>query len=78
MMTVDVYAYRVFVEPLSSDLGGGFVSYAPALQGCISDGETPDEALHNIYDAISSWISAAVREGEGEHIPTPELTRQVA
>lgn len=71
-----VQSYRVFVEPLSADLGGGFVSYAPELQGCMSDGATPDEALHNIYDAIECWIDAA-REN-GSVVPAPEAERKYA
>ena len=58
-MTVNVRRYRVFVEPLADDLGGGFVSYAPELKGCMSDGDTPEEALRNIYDAIACWLDAA-------------------
>lgn len=75
-MNRDVHNYRVFVEPLASHLGGGFVSYAPALKGCLSDGATPDDALHNIYDAIASWIEAAQRAGT--QIPDPEAVRQIA
>ena len=75
-MTFDVRQYRVFVEPLSAELGGGFVAYAPELQGCISDGETPDEALANIYDAVGCWIESAV--AAGEIVPPPEALRQVA
>ncbi|HET7606841.1 MAG TPA: type II toxin-antitoxin system HicB family antitoxin [Sphingomicrobium sp.] len=75
-MTIDVRSYRVFVEPLVPDLGGGFVSYAPDLLGCVSDGATPDEALHNIYDAIASWIEAA--RANGEPIPSASKTREYA
>jgi antitoxin HicB len=75
-MTIDVRDYRVFVERLSPDLGGGFVSYAPELMGCVSDGATPDEALHNIYDAIACWIETA--RASGEKIPAPSTARQYA
>lgn len=61
-MTSDARSYQVFVEPLSADLGGGFVSYAPELTGCVSDGATPEEALHNIYDAIACWLAAAAAD----------------
>ena len=71
----DIYAFRVYVEPLSPRLGGGYVSYAPELLGCVSDGETPEEALSNIYDAIASWLAAARERGEA--LPTPS-TRQYA
>ncbi len=75
-MSIDARDYRVFVERLSPDLGGGFVAYAPELMGCVSDGETPDEALHNIYDAIASWVAAA--RDRGETIPQPTHVRQLA
>ena len=75
-MSIDARDYRVFVERLAPHLGGGFVSYAPELMGCVSDGETPDEALRNIYDAIESWIDAA-RE-RGERVPQPANNREFA
>jgi antitoxin HicB len=75
-MSMDVQSYRVFVEPLSPSLGGGFVAYAPALKGCLSDGATPDEALHNIYDAIACWIESA--QAKGEPVPMPEAALRVA
>lgn len=75
-MTFNVRDYRVYVEPLVEKLGGGFVSYAPELPGCVSDGATPDEALHNIYDAIECWIEAAV--ADGQTVPRPTRLRQHA
>ena len=44
--------YDVVLEP-SDD--GGFTAYVPALRGCVSEGETEDEALENIRDAILTW-----------------------
>jgi antitoxin HicB len=75
-MTLDVRKFRVFVEPLAPHLGGGFVSYAPELKGCVSDGATPAEALDNIYDAIASWLAAAVERGETP--PAPAIVQQYA
>ena len=51
--------YAVVVEPLSEADGGGFVATVPDLPGCMSDGETPEEALINVQDAIAAWIEAA-------------------
>lgn len=75
-MTIDVRKFRVFVEPLAPNLGGGFVSYAPDLKGCVADGATPGEALDNIYDAIASWIAAAHERGDA--LPMPASARQYA
>ena len=61
--------YEIDIFPLSADEGGGFAAVAPELPGCRSDGETPEEALANAYDAIGCWIEAA-RE-MGRDIPQP-------
>jgi predicted RNase H-like HicB family nuclease len=58
-MNRNVQGYRVTIEPLSEEDGGGFMASAPDLEGCMSDGATPEEALHNIYDAILCWLDAA-------------------
>ena len=64
-------SFRVYVEPLAPHLGGGFVAYAPELTGCVSDGETPAEALANIYDAIACWLAAAREKGQPLPAATP-------
>ncbi len=35
---------------------GGYTIYVPSLQGCISQGETVDEALKNIKEAIELYL----------------------
>jgi predicted RNase H-like HicB family nuclease len=35
---------------------GGFSAYVPSLPGCISEGETRDEALSNIREAIELYL----------------------
>jgi predicted RNase H-like HicB family nuclease len=61
--------YAIVVEPLAASDGGGFVATVPDLPGCMSDGETPQEALANVEDAISTWIEAAKELGHA--IPKP-------
>jgi len=43
---------------------GGFVVYCPSLPGCVSQGETRDEALTNIKEAIELYIESLVEHGE--------------
>jgi predicted RNase H-like HicB family nuclease len=66
--------YAIIVEPLSAEDGGGFVATVPDLPGCMSDGETPQEALANVQDAIRTWIEAANDLGH----KVPEPTRRFA
>jgi len=61
--------YEVDIMPLGDADGGGFTAVVPELPGCRSDGETPQEALANAYDAISCWIEAA--EELGRPVPHP-------
>ena len=51
--------YSVVVEPLCPEDGGGFVETVPDLPGCMSDGETPEEALLHVQDAIAARLEAA-------------------
>jgi len=44
---------KVILEPSDE---GGFTIYVPSLPGCISEGETADEALKNIREAIDLYL----------------------
>jgi predicted RNase H-like HicB family nuclease len=35
---------------------GGYTVYVPSLPGCISEGETIDEAVQNIHEAIELYL----------------------
>jgi antitoxin HicB len=67
--------YAVRIERLAESDGGGYLATVPDLPGCMSDGETPEEALKNVQEAISSWIEAA-KEGKRDiPQPSPPLAR---
>lgn len=66
--------YPVVVAPLPPEDGGGFLATVPDLPGCMSDGDTPEQAIANVQDAIEMWIEAAVEIGRT--IPPP--SRQLA
>jgi antitoxin HicB len=67
--------YPVVVEPLPEEDGGGFTAIVPDLPGCMSDGDTPEEALANVRDAIATWIEAA--HDLGRAIPQPSRHYEV-
>lgn len=58
------YKFTVVVE---QDDNGLYVASVPLLQGCYTQGETYEEALTNIKDAIRLHIEA--RRDLGEPIP---------
>jgi len=45
--------FKVVLEPSDE---GGFTVYIPSLPGCISEGETEEEALKNIQEAIELYL----------------------
>ena len=61
--------YPIELRPLSEDDGGGWLITFPDLPGCMSDGETLEEALKNGRDAFDSWVSARLEDGRS--IPSP-------
>jgi antitoxin HicB len=61
--------YPILITPLSKEDGGGFIAIVPDLTGCMSDGETREEALTNVQQAILEWIDAASQAGKG--VPEP-------
>jgi predicted RNase H-like HicB family nuclease len=43
---------------------GGYAVYCPSLPGCVSQGETREEALENIKEAIALYIESLGAHGE--------------
>jgi antitoxin HicB len=68
--------YPVLISPLSEEDGGGFLATVPDLPGCMSDGETPAEAIENVQDAIEEWLDLARKLDRD--IPAPSDVTQVA
>lgn len=58
------YRYTVIIE---KDEDGVFIASCPALPGCHTQGDTYDEALANLKDAIN--LNIAARRDLGEPIP---------
>lgn len=48
------YASEISVIP--EDEGGGYLAYISLLPGCMTDGETVEEAYTNLQDAKREWI----------------------
>ena len=61
-----VYDFKVILEP---DEASGYVVTCPSLSGCYRQGETIDEALSNIREAIELCLEDL--NERGEEIPDP-------
>lgn len=55
--------YELVISHLADEDGDGFLATVTELPGCMSDGETQEEALANVRDAIVAWIATAEKMG---------------
>ena len=55
--------FKVILEPCEED--GGFTAHVPALPGCISEGDTEQEAMRNIEEAIDLYLEVV----EDDYVP---------
>ena len=52
--------YTIIIEKGNES---GYVAYAPALKGCVSQGKTRTEVMSNIKEAIEVYIEALLEDG---------------
>jgi predicted RNase H-like HicB family nuclease len=52
--------YTVIIEKGQES---GYIAYAPALKGCVSQGKTKVETLKNIKEAMKVYIAALIEDG---------------
>ena len=64
---------QVVIFPDPED--GGWIAEVPSLPGCISQGESREDVLRNVRDAIEVWIDGA--HAVGMEIPNESFDVQV-
>ena len=71
MKSIEAYLQLPYRMELILDRDeGGYVVSFPDLPGCLSSGETYEEALRNAEDAKREWLTAALEDGL--EIPEPD------
>ena len=64
--------YRFTIRPLTAEEGGGYLIEFPDRPGCMSDGETIEQAIANGVEAKRDWIAAMRQAGRPVPPPTAE------
>ncbi len=66
--------YEVVLEPSEE---GGYTVYVPTLRGCVSEGDSEEEAMKNIKDAITQWLDSweQVASDKGALLKTVVIVR---
>jgi predicted RNase H-like HicB family nuclease len=55
------FSYSVYYEQAPE---GGYVAFVPALPGCHTQGETLEEAEHNVKEAIALYLESLAAFGD--------------
>jgi len=65
---VEARRYTVLLE---REEGGGYHAFCPTLKGCHTQGDTLEEAIENIREAIEAYLESL--RAAGEPIPTEDI-----
>jgi predicted RNase H-like HicB family nuclease len=71
LQEIETMKYRVLIE---QDEDGVYIAEVPSLPGCISQGQTREQAIENIKEAIAGYLESL--EAHGEPIP-PQITEEL-
>jgi len=63
--------FRITVRPLSKEEGGGYLVEYPEIPGCMSDGESIEEAIANGREALRDCLE--VFNESGRKAPRPSI-----
>ena len=62
-----------FTVVLEQEADGGFVAKVPALPGCVSQGDSRDEAIVNIREAAELYVLHCIEMGDAVPIESESL-----
>jgi len=60
-LTKKILEFNVVFEEAEE---GGYTAYVPSLPGCVSEGDTLDEAKKNIIEAIEAYLESLAKDNE--------------
>jgi predicted RNase H-like HicB family nuclease len=67
-----MFKYEIIIYWSEED--GAFIAEVPELAGCMADGATYEEALHNAEAVIAEWIETAKSLGRETPVPRGKLS----
>ena len=65
-----------FTVVLQPEADGGYSIVCPAIPGCVSQGDTLDEALANVREAIVLCLEVRNEQGQPAPSETPEIVAE--
>ena len=71
--TIQAILARPYHRVITGEPVEGYLGEVPEFPGCYTAGETPEEALRNLDEAMAVWIESAL--AHGDPIPEPAMGR---
>jgi predicted RNase H-like HicB family nuclease len=68
--TEKILEYTVIFEPAEE---GGYIASVPSIPGCMTQGETFEETIKNVKDAIVGCLEVLKEEGEKAPVENPHV-----
>ncbi|HHY93697.1 MAG TPA: type II toxin-antitoxin system HicB family antitoxin [Firmicutes bacterium] len=62
---------RYFTIILEREEDGGYHAFCPSLKGCHTQGDTLDEAIENVREAIEAYVESL--KAHGEEVPAEDI-----
>lgn len=72
--TIEYYMNLPYTIELIPEPEGGWCVALKEFPGCLSEGDTVDEAIDMIHDAMRGWLEISLEEGH--NIPEPKLDEE--
>jgi len=72
MKNVEYYMslpYTTIIEPINDESGFYYVGRIMEFEGCMTDGDSKEETLQNLQEAMELWIETKL--GNGFEVPEP-------
>ena len=69
--TIEYYMGLPYTRELIKEPEGGWFIRIKELPGCMSQGETVEDAMNMIEDAMLGWLEISIEDGD--EIPEPKL-----
>ncbi|MDR2599980.1 MAG: type II toxin-antitoxin system HicB family antitoxin [Oscillospiraceae bacterium] len=62
--------YNIVIRHVTDDSGSYYFAKVQEFDGCMSDGETVEDAYNNIFEAMQGWIETKLEVGFNVPVPT--------
>ena len=65
--------YTIIIKPINDESGFYYIGRIMEFEGCMTDGDTKEEALQNLQEVMELWIETKLANGFDVPEPLSEI-----